>query len=259
MLCANPLAPAITTPRALAVWTQLLLVALISACGPGAEKIPAADSGPVVTAAQDVTEKRSSLIVLRDRVIDTAEPPPEVDPDLKARRGAGDQLILMQFSGPVRDQWLDEVADQGKVNIVTYLPDNAYLIWTDGPTVKKLDQLRNERAFLQWIGEFHPAYKLAPGLRASMTSEDSPQELAITVQLVSRDGVEASERAILSRSRKVLRTGWTVGAYRNVRIVVSTTEIAAIATLPDVVNVEPWVEPKLQPPGVRPPEPTDQR
>ncbi len=259
MLYASPLAPSVTTPSALVVWPPLLLAALISACRPGAEDIPAFDSGLVVAAAQDATEKQSSLIVLRGRVIDTAGPPPEVDPDLRARPGAGDQLMLMQFSGPVQDRWLDEVTDQGKAIIVTYLPDNAYLIWTDGPTLEKLRRLLAERAFLQWIGAFHPAYKLDPSLVKLTKTTDSPQELAVTVQLVGHDGVDASVQAILSRSRDVLRGGWTVGAYRNVRVVISQSELATIAALPDVVNVEPWLEPKLQPPRVRPPKPAGER
>lgn len=223
-----------------------------AACRPEAEALLASPS--------DQPAEPSSPIVLRGRVIDTDRPPPEVDPELEAAPSRGDQLMLIQFSDGVRDEWLEEVAAQGRVDLVTYLPENAYLIWTDGATVEGLRRLLAERSFLRWLGPFHPAYKLAPGLpdwRAAAASD----EVAVTVQLVAHDGVGASEEALLARSRKVLRPGWTVGAYRNLRLVVPQRELAAIAALPDVVNLEPWLEPRLQPPGARPPAvgPADER
>ncbi len=49
----------------------------------------------------------------------------------------------------------------------------------------------------------------------------------------------------VAKAKKVIRDVWTVGPYRNLRIVRSESELAPIASLPDVVNVEPWIEPKL--------------
>ena len=238
---------------AAALCALLALGAPPAACRPAAEEVPDAEPTPTAAAAGEEPGDRSGPIVLRNRVIDTSGPPPEVDPDLRARPTAGGQLALLQFSGPVRDRWLDEVAAQGRVEVVTYLPDNAYLIWTDGPTMEKLGELVSERSFVQWVGAFHPAYKVAPSLREPAAAAPESRGVAVTVQLAAHEGVEASERAIVAKAREVLRSAWTVGAYRNLRVVVPVSELDAIAALPDVVNVEPWLEPSLAQPGVRPP------
>jgi hypothetical protein len=249
----NPLVPPHAIRCAAALGALLALAAPAAACRPAAEVDPDSEPAPTAAAVGEVPGERSGPIVLRDRVIDTSAPPPEVDAALEARPTAAGQLALVQFSGPVRDRWLDEVAAQGPVDVVTYLPENAYLIWTDGLTLAKLRELVSESPYVQWVGEFHPAYKLAPSLQESAAAPASRGDVTVTVQLAAHEGVEASERAIVARSREVLRPAWTVGAYRNLRVVVPASDLTAIAALPDVVNVEPWLEPGLAQPGLSPP------
>jgi hypothetical protein len=192
----------------------------------------------------------SSHILLRGRVIDTSRPIPAVPSALRASPTAGDQLQLIQFAGPVRDGWLEEVVRQGKVEVVTYLPNNAYLIWTDGPTLERLRRLEKTRPFLKWIGDFHPAYRIAPSLEAMIAADaeanrTGQQDLAVTIQFVAHDGVTASIDSVRAMARKVIRDAWTAGSYRNLRVVIPKSTLPAIARLPDVVNVEPWLEPRL--------------
>ncbi len=189
-------------------------------------------------------------ILLRDRVIDTTKPIPAVPQALRARPTVGDQLFLIQFAGPIKDEWLKEVKEQGKVQFITYIPNNAYLIWTDGPTLEKLRALSATRPFLQWVGDFHPAYRIHPALepmvfRGPGEMPVAPKDVKVTVQFVAHKGVGASVNAVKGKAKKVLRDVWTVGPYKNLVIVVSPDELNTIAVLPDVVNVEPWVEPKL--------------
>jgi hypothetical protein len=183
-------------------------------------------------------------IYLRDRVIDTTEPIPSVPEVLSAPPTTGDQLFMIQFAGPIKDEWLDECKEQGKVEFITYIPNNAYLVWTDGPTVEKLKTLSETRPFLQWMGEFHPAYRIHPHVR-SMAVTEPGEDMEVTVQFFSHDGVDASVSAVKSKATKVLRDVWTVGPYKNITIVVSPDELNGIAAMPDVVNIEPWIEPKL--------------
>ncbi len=183
-------------------------------------------------------------IYLRDRVIDTTKPTPAVPEALRVPPTAGNQLFLIQFAGPIKDEWLQECKEQGKVGFITYIPNNAYLIWTDGRALEKLRTLSAARPFLQWMGEFHLAYRVHPRVQ-SMALSEPEKDVEITVQFFAHDGVNTSIDTVKSKAKKVLRDVWTVAPYKNLIIVVSPDELSGIAALPDVINIEPWVEPKL--------------
>ena len=189
-------------------------------------------------------------IYLRDRVIDTTKPIPSVPQSLKARPTAGGQLFLIQFAGPIKGQWLQKVKDQGSVRFVTYVPNNAYIIWTDGATLQKLQESISSRPFIQWMGEFHPAYRIHPALKPMMFRAPGSEaaesgDVKVTVQFVEHEGVGASVNAVKAIADEVIRDAWTVGPYRNLRVAVPQPKLTDIANLPDVVNVEMWLEPKL--------------
>ncbi len=48
-----------------------------------------------------------------------------------AATGAGKQMRLIQFAGPIRPEWYKALVDTG-VRIVTYIPNNAYLVYGPG-------------------------------------------------------------------------------------------------------------------------------
>ena len=191
-------------------------------------------------------------IYLRDRVIDTTEPVPPVAAGMAAEVSDAPQLHLVQFSGPVKDAWLDEVRGAGEVRIVSYLPTNAYLIYADAGAVRNLEEIVAQRTFLQFVGPFHPAYKVHPRLAADAPTlagmlpgtAESSGVVTVTVQLVDHPGVEDSITAIEQEATEVLRGAWRVGPYRNLRVAVAESDLPAIGRRPDVVNVEPWIEPQ---------------
>jgi hypothetical protein len=194
----------------------------------------------------------ANRILLRGRTIDTAQALPEMWLAVEECPAAGHRLQLIQFSGPVRDEWLEDVERQGKVKIVTYVPNNAYLIWADDPSIEKLQQLRKKRTHLQWVGPFPPAFRIAPGLEAMIEEggkvvAEGEQDLAVTVQLFAHESVGSSIAKVRARSKRIIREAWSTGPYRNLRVVIPRSAVAAIACLPDVVNVEPWIEPSLRP------------
>ena len=183
-------------------------------------------------------------ILLRDRVIDTTKPIPSVPETLKLEPTPEKQLYLLQFAGPVKEEWLEEVKQQDKVHFITYVPNNAYLIWTDGSSYQKLLTMVSERPFLQWCGVYHAAYRIHPGFSA-MTLAAPDKDVKVTVQFIAHEGVETSVSKVKQKAKKILRDDWTVGDYKNLILVISPNDINSIAVLPDVVNVEPWFDRKL--------------
>lgn len=64
---------------------------------------------------------------------------------------------LLQFSGPVLDEWKAAVEAAGGL-IGPYIPDYAFLVYLDGAAKSAVSSL----PFVRWVGPYQPAYKLAP-------------------------------------------------------------------------------------------------
>lgn len=183
-------------------------------------------------------------IFLRDRVVDTTRAIPPVPKALRLVPMPGKQLYLIQFAGPIKQEWLKEIKEQDTVDLITYVPNNAYLIWTDGTAYRKIQKLAATQPDLQWTGAFHPAYRIHPGFK-SMTLDASQGDMKATVQFFNHAGVGSSVNTVKTMAKKILRDVWSVGPYKNLIIVVSPEDLNRIAVFPDVVNIEPWIEPKL--------------
>ncbi len=212
-----------------------------------AEKLSAADLRALAS------PDNLNRIYLRGQVIDTTRPVPAVASGMAAPPPSdAQQLYLVQFSGPVKHAWLDEVRQAGDVRIVSYLPTNSYLIFAGGSAARGLRNLVSQRTFLQYMGPFHPAYKVhpqltepAPSMAGAMPGTTAGSgTVTVTVQLVEHAGVDESVEFIENKAIEVLRGPWSVGAYRNLRVAIAESELAAIGHRLDVVNVEPWIEPR---------------
>ena len=194
-------------------------------------------------------------IYLRGRMIDTTRPVPPVAAAMAAPPPSDDpQLYLVQFSGPIKDDWLDKVRQVGDVRIVSYLPTNSYLVFADGDAARGLRNLVSQRTFLQYMGPFHPAYKVHPQLAGPAPSLSGVMPgtsvgsgtVTVTVQLVEHASVDESVDLIENKAIEVLRGPWQVGAYRNLRIAIAESDLPEIGQRLDVVNIEPWIRPRTQ-------------
>ena len=72
-----------------------------------------------------------NLIRLRNLFFDTTVEQPEVPENLRRGEERTGQLHLVQFVGPVQNDWIAQVRRIEGLQVVTYAPENAYLIWAD--------------------------------------------------------------------------------------------------------------------------------
>ena len=101
-------------------------------------------------------------------IIDTSTSPQSVAKAAVGTRGvaAMDPIphhYLVQFIGPIKDEWLQAVAEAGAV-LREPLPSYAYVVELSGDafeTVQRLD-------FVRWIGYFEPNLRVSPDLRESL-------------------------------------------------------------------------------------------
>jgi len=180
------------------------------------------------------------LIQLRNATIDTsADEAPEVveplmiDPDAEER-----QLMIVQFVGPPKAEWLERLQLVEGAVIVSPVPSNAYLVFATLPARESVQRLAAQRAEIQWIGPYHSAYAIEPTLFELANEEDAPPQ-RITVQLVEHEEVNQSVAAIKELASSVERDQYRVLKFRNLQVTVPAARIEEIAQLRDVVNVEP--------------------
>ena len=153
---------------------------------------------------------------------------------------AEEQLYLVQFVGPIKKPWLKDL--QSAAEIVSYIPNNAYLIRATADGFSRIKNLQSDgRNPVQWTGAYKPSYKIAPEIRL-----DSDEEIISTVQLVSSSDTTQQIQDLIGRSSaSVIDDPRTVLNYTNVRVKVRSRQLQEIAKLSGVVWIEPWSEPVL--------------
>ncbi|MDW8054680.1 MAG: peptidase S8, partial [Anaerolineae bacterium] len=148
-------------------------------------------------------------------------------------------LRLVQFSGPIQDEWHEAMLASG-LEVVSYIPDYAYLVWGSGSSVNRLASL----VPLRWSGVYQPYYALHPSLIETLKLHKE-EEVAVNVQLYAYAGVDTTLHAIQKQAQKIIAPPYPVLNYLNLRISVPSSQLTALASLPGVVNIEPYAIPKL--------------
>jgi subtilisin family serine protease len=186
-----------------------------------------------------------NVIYLRAGAFDTTDGEPVSPASLGEPEPAAEQLYLVQMVGPVKQEWLDALGQSAE--IISYVPNNAYLVRADAAGLERINNLKSARkGFVQWAGGFKPGYKIAPELSLS-----SDREVTVTVQLAAARGTRGEAGSGEVRRLASVSMGEVIGEpvevlnYTNVRMRVHSSRLAEIARQSDVVWIEPWVEPEL--------------
>ncbi len=167
--------------------------------------------------------------------------------------GAGsteENYWIVQFVGPVKPEWVDKVqVFGGKVG--DYVPDNAFLVKM---TLGVKDQV-SHLEFVRWVGPYQPAYKINPILMG-VRGKHAPNALrnATVSEEMSKSTPIGNLRVLLHKAddaaavrQEVENLGGTViSTEKNVlRVSLDANKIVALAGLPNVQWIEPYVVPKL--------------
>ena len=173
-------------------------------------------------------------LVLRKATIDTRA----AQSDAQAQAGSGPQLHLVQFSGPIRDEWVVDL-QAGGARVVAYVPHNGYVVWADESARAYIAQRVAERADYQWHGAYLPAYRLA----ASLGNGTGKELVDVVVQVLQHADSDRTVGEILAQSTKVLREPHLVLDYINLTVRLPAASLPAVAARADVFNLEPWQPP----------------
>ena len=144
-------------------------------------------------------EDRSDIIELNVRHLNTRAP------EIRALRRAagaftGKRLHMVHFAGPIKSEWLAELEKSGG-RIISYVPNNAYLIYGDAPALARMQAWAGGADYVQWEGNFEDDYKIHPGAR--LTDEKGQPQTPVTdrfaVQLVDDPQANAETLALIDQ------------------------------------------------------------
>lgn len=202
---------------------------------------------PAEIAADAQLEVRDqyNFITLNAKQLDTRAP------EVKAlRKSVGDftgkQLHLVHFAGPAQQQWRDELLAAG-VQIVTYVPYNAYLVYGDAKSIARVQSLAASSPHIQWEAPYAAEYKVHPRARP-LDEKGNPRVIAtkyFAVQMVSDPAENTGTLALLNTLKKEpFKRHETVAQYVNVVANLNPFALNLIAAQPDVVSIQPYVVPQ---------------
>ena len=183
-----------------------------------------------------------NLIRLNAKPLDTSTP------QVKALRHtlgsfSSRMLHLVQFAGPVKPEWLEALKLSG-AQIISYIPENAYLIYGDSPAIARMQSWATNSDYVQWDGastydlKVHPYARPGAGenpavVRAFRDSARFPIPIQIRPRWRSLTGLLQPRGGMFPASRLGISS-----------VSLPSDQLDTIAAQPDVVSILPYLVPK---------------
>ena len=204
-----------------------------------------------VEALQVAPRDDQNMIAFNGYLLDTSNAEPlamELPATLKQSRmrvaladkaGPGRGLYIVQFVGPIQDAWLKALEQTG-ARTITYVPNNAYVVRADDRAAGELARMKESYSFVQWVGDYEPAYKLTPALRAAHERGDT-QSWQVTVQVIDSDEGQTLIDELKASSREFFGEGRVLD-YRNVTVSIPVSRLAELANNDAVFAIEQFLQ-----------------
>jgi hypothetical protein len=158
-----------------------------------------------------------------------------VPPDLQQTDTKGRRLRLIQFKGPVQPRWLEQVKRLKDVEVLHYVPNNGYLLYLDAEAEKQLEALRVPNGPIQWVGAYHPYYKLSLALQ----NKSGPIDVNVAA-VNSPEGRTALEK-IRARAEDAAPSPREMVNQEILKARVEGEDLRAIARMPEVLWITPVI------------------
>jgi len=143
-------------------------------------------------------------------------------------------LYIVQFIGPIKDEWLDMLRGTGS-EIVTYVPNNAYIVRSSGKAAARVAELKNDRV-VQYVGDYEPAFRLSPEIQ-DMRASRPGESVNVTVQVINGRTADKTIAAVRAVADEFVYDNAVLN-YRNIAVRVPVAHLGEIASMDDVFNIE---------------------
>ncbi len=187
-------------------------------------------------------EDRMGVVGFNAAALDTADPamlarvfatiPAGLRGDDEGAR-PGKRLVVLQFAGPIKDAWLEELATTG-AKVVTYMAENAYILSVEESAREATAEFA-ARPFVAWTGEYRPWFKLSPDLRSDLAAGDGFVEA--TVQVIADYDALGVVDALVSSFESV-RPAEESAPYLNLHLRLPLGVVRSLAAHPAIFAIE---------------------
>ncbi len=203
----------------------------------GAFVLAAVPDGQAIALSQDNVMDwlpERTVISLNGTIWDTRKGEPSIPASL--RSAVADPYFLVQFYGPVKEEWVANLESLG-VTFLGYHPNFTYIVRMDPALLPGVQAAHA----VQWVGRYHPAYRLASEAELATAERDQDGRMALQVSGFP-DGDAAALRAGLEKAGATL---WLVESVEPpvIRVSVAPELLTTLAALPGIYRVEAYDEP----------------
>jgi uncharacterized protein (TIGR03382 family) len=146
-------------------------------------------------------------------------------------QASGKRFHIVQFAGPIQPQWVKDLEATG-VKLVTYIPNNAYIVYGDVASLTSLQRHVSATQDVQWNADYLDDYKLDPSIHTVASK-------AYTIQLIKDDEANGPTLELIRAKQSrdgVIREKL---GYVNVAAFLTVKDLYEIATRPDVLSIQP--------------------
>ncbi len=210
---------------------------------------PQAWAGSVSDGRRAAAAPRRLYLAARSAPIDPAGLPNLLDADQPLRPG---RAYVLQLDGPPTATQKAALEALG-VRLMDYLPQDAFIVAADGVAPSALRRL----GFVRWLGEYAPAWKLAPGIGRRAWATPQRQQLAaegrivVDITLFESADPQLATAAIEALGDVVLHRAERIGGNVTLTATMPAELVPALADLPQVQFVEDAPEVTLRNSTVR--------
>jgi subtilisin-like proprotein convertase family protein len=153
-------------------------------------------------------------------------------------------MYLLQFAAPIKPEWHAALVSTG-VEIINYIPHNAYLVYGDADSLARLRQWASGAEQVQWDGKYEAAFKIAPSVATALRSQDAGKEELFGIQLfVDATANQATLNAINALKLAPIRHQFNVAKFINIIVALPPAALAELAARKDVISITRYAVPR---------------
>ncbi len=155
---------------------------------------------------------------------------------------SGDGVQMIQFVGPIKQSWLDQVENQGG-QLIHYIANNGYLVWVNDQSRQALNVMAAEKEILQFSAPYTESFKLGNTLKQQLKqSYGADDTVNVNIQLVDSTYNTQSKALIESLAQSINMPWSKVMNFHSVRVTMKIADLQQLAELRDTYWINEYFE-----------------
>jgi hypothetical protein len=161
---------------------------------------------------------------------------------------------IVQFGGIATDEWLNSIRDAG-VEILQYVPDQAFLVYGDGAAISRVAA----HSRVRWVGAYAAEQRIPEDVKqraalAKLKARNAKSKATagetdiFNVSVFSRANLKAVEAAVSQEitGRVTGRLALSNSFFNLIRVELPVAEVDKLASVPEVIRIDSYVSPTAE-------------